>query len=102
MNETHQASTRWVQLAIGIVCMIMIANLQYGWTLFVEPISKAHGWSLPDIQFAFSLFVALETWLSPLQAGSSTISGLAAGSRSGSPPPGSAPARRSPWCRSAP
>jgi OFA family oxalate/formate antiporter-like MFS transporter len=67
MNATDQTSTRWVQLAIGIACMIMIANLQYGWTLFVEPINKAHGWSLPDIQFAFSLFVALETWLSPLE-----------------------------------
>ena len=67
MNATDQTSTRWVQLAIGVVCMIMIANLQYGWTLFVEPINKAHGWSLRDIQFAFSLFVALETWLSPLE-----------------------------------
>src|SRR5882724_6597546 len=24
---------RWLQLLIGIVCMVMIANLQYGWTL---------------------------------------------------------------------
>ena len=67
MTSTDQVSTRWVQLAIGIVCMIMIANLQYGWTLFVRPINQAHGWSLTDIQFAFSLFVALETWLSPLE-----------------------------------
>jgi MFS transporter, OFA family, oxalate/formate antiporter len=67
MNGTDQASTRWVQLALGVVCMIMIANLQYGWTLFVEPIHKAHGWALRDIQFAFALFVALETWLSPLE-----------------------------------
>jgi OFA family oxalate/formate antiporter-like MFS transporter len=67
MNATDQVSTRWVQLAIGVFCMIMIANLQYGWTLFVQPIQKAHGWSLPDIQLAFSLFVALETWLSPLE-----------------------------------
>ena len=48
MNATDQAtSTRWVQLVIGIICMIMIANLQYGWTLFVNPINKAHGWSIP-------------------------------------------------------
>jgi OFA family oxalate/formate antiporter-like MFS transporter len=67
MKATDQASTRWVQLTIGIVCMIMTANLQYGWTLFVQPIHQAHGWSLPDIQFAFSLFVALETWLTPFQ-----------------------------------
>ena len=58
---------RWLQLIIGIVCMVMIANLQYGWTLFVHPMSKAHGWSIADIQIAFSLFVALETWLTPIE-----------------------------------
>jgi OFA family oxalate/formate antiporter-like MFS transporter len=47
--------------------MILIANLQYGWTLFVNPINKAHGWSLASIQFAFSIFIALETWLTPIQ-----------------------------------
>jgi MFS transporter, OFA family, oxalate/formate antiporter len=58
---------RWVQLIIGVICMVMIANLQYGWTLFVHPINKAHGWALADIQVAFSIFVALETWLTPLE-----------------------------------
>jgi OFA family oxalate/formate antiporter-like MFS transporter len=47
--------------------MVMIANLQYGWTLFVNPIVKAHGWSIASIQFAFSVFIALETWLTPIQ-----------------------------------
>jgi MFS transporter, OFA family, oxalate/formate antiporter len=59
--------TRWGQLIACIVCMILIANLQYGWTLFVNPINKAHGWSLASIQFAFSVFIALETWLTPIQ-----------------------------------
>jgi OFA family oxalate/formate antiporter-like MFS transporter len=58
---------RWVQLVIGVACMVMIANLQYGWTLFVQPMNAAHGWSLTDIQIAFSLFVALETWLTPIE-----------------------------------
>jgi OFA family oxalate/formate antiporter-like MFS transporter len=58
---------RWLQLVIGIVCMIMIANLQYGWTLFVHPMSVAHGWAAADIQIAFSIFVALETWLTPIE-----------------------------------
>jgi MFS transporter, OFA family, oxalate/formate antiporter len=49
-----------------IGCMVLIANLQYGWTFFVNPINKAHGWSLASIQFAFSIFIALETWLTPL------------------------------------
>src|SRR6516164_6850556 len=58
---------RWFQLLVGIVCMVMIANLQYGWTLFVSPMNKAHGWPIADIQLAFSIFVALETWLTPVQ-----------------------------------
>jgi MFS transporter, OFA family, oxalate/formate antiporter len=57
---------RWGFLAICVACMIMIANLQYGWTLFVNPINKAHGWSIASIQFAFSVFIALETWLTPI------------------------------------
>jgi OFA family oxalate/formate antiporter-like MFS transporter len=57
----------WGQLAFGIACMVMIANLQYGWTLFVRPMSQAHGWAIADIQIAFSIFVALETWLTPVE-----------------------------------
>jgi len=59
--------TRWWQLISCIVCMVMIANLQYGWTLFVNPMNKAHGWSIAAIQFAFSIFIALETWLTPVE-----------------------------------
>ncbi len=47
--------------------MVLIANLQYGWTLFVNPINKAHGWSIAAIQLAFSIFIALETWLTPIE-----------------------------------
>jgi len=60
-------AARWRQLVCAIVCMVLIANLQYGWTLFVNPINKAHGWSLASIQFAFSIFIALETWLTPIE-----------------------------------
>jgi OFA family oxalate/formate antiporter-like MFS transporter len=56
---------RWAQLAFGVVCMMMIANLQYSWTLFVQPMNKAHGWAITDIQLAFSIFIALETWFTP-------------------------------------
>ena len=60
-------SVRWGQLICCIICMVLIANLQYGWTLFVNPINKTHGWSLASIQFAFSVFIALETWLTPVE-----------------------------------
>jgi MFS transporter, OFA family, oxalate/formate antiporter len=63
---SRPASIRWMQLIAGIICMVMIANLQYGWTLFVNPIKQTHGWAVVDIQVAFSLFVALETWLTPI------------------------------------
>ena len=61
------ASTRWGKLLVCIICMVMIANLQYGWTLFVNPINLVHGWSIASIQFAFALFIALETWLTPIE-----------------------------------
>ena len=58
--------TRWTILACAILCMVMIANLQYGWTLFVNPMAAKHGWSIAAIQVAFSIFIALETWLTPV------------------------------------
>jgi OFA family oxalate/formate antiporter-like MFS transporter len=58
---------RWINLIFCIICMIMIANLQYGWTLFVDPISKGHGWTRAAIQVAFAIFIALETWLTPIE-----------------------------------
>jgi MFS transporter, OFA family, oxalate/formate antiporter len=61
------SATRWTQLIVGLICMVLIANLQYGWTLFVNPINKAHGWSIAEIQLAFSIFIALETWLTPVE-----------------------------------
>jgi OFA family oxalate/formate antiporter-like MFS transporter len=58
---------RWVQLAVGVICMIMIANLQYGWTYFVDPMDARHHWGRTDIQVAFTIFVAMETWLVPVE-----------------------------------
>jgi OFA family oxalate/formate antiporter-like MFS transporter len=59
---------RWLQLAMGVVCMAMIANLQYGWTLFVDPINAKYHWGRAAIQLAFTLFVVTETWLVPIEA----------------------------------
>jgi len=67
-GTTHSLNReRRTQLIAGVICMIMIANLQYGWTLFVHPIGQKHGWSIAAIQVAFSIFVALETWLTPVE-----------------------------------
>jgi OFA family oxalate/formate antiporter-like MFS transporter len=59
--------TRWGQLVFGIICMVMIANLQYGWTLFVGPIDEKYQWGRAAIQVAFTIFVLTETWLVPIE-----------------------------------
>ncbi|MEX2155179.1 MAG: oxalate/formate MFS antiporter [Gemmatimonadaceae bacterium] len=58
---------RWWQLFLGVICMTMIANLQYGWTLFVNPINDKYQWGRAAIQVAFTIFVLVETWLVPLE-----------------------------------
>ncbi len=59
-------NNRWFQLIASLVAMIMIANLQYSWTLFVKPLQASTGWRLSDIQFAFTLFILFQTWVQPL------------------------------------
>jgi OFA family oxalate/formate antiporter-like MFS transporter len=65
--DSTAGASRWWQLAMGIVCMAMIANLQYGWTLFVNPIADKYGWSKAAIQVAFTIFILTETWLVPIE-----------------------------------
>ena len=68
-NDKQSAvRNRWIQLVVGIVGMVAIANLQYGWTLFVGPIDSQFHWGKAAIQVAFTLFVLAETWLVPLEA----------------------------------
>src|ERR1700721_1519315 len=62
-----QGIGRWVQLGLGVLCMVTIANLQYGWTLFVMPVDQKYHWGRPAIQMAFTIFVLAETWLVPLE-----------------------------------
>jgi len=54
-------------LVLGIVGMVAIANLQYGWTLFVNPIDSKFHWGKAAIQVAFTLFILAETWLVPFE-----------------------------------
>jgi len=58
---------RWIQLLLAIICMGLVANVQYSWTLFVRPIHEATGWSELSIQVAFTIFIMAETWLVPLE-----------------------------------
>src|SRR5271165_7497499 len=66
-TSTSALANPWVQLIIGVICMACVANLQYGWTLFVNPIDAKYHWGRPAIQVAFTLFVLIETWLIPVE-----------------------------------
>src|SRR5438477_7375859 len=67
VRAASSEATRWGQLIFGIICMVMIANLQYGWTLFVNPIDQKYHWGRAAIQVAFTIFVLAETWLVPVE-----------------------------------
>src|SRR5579872_5824564 len=58
----------WVQVILGIICMAMVANYQYGWTVFVNPMNHANGRAKSAIQVSFTIFVLAETWLVPFEA----------------------------------
>ena len=66
-SSVASEAARWGQLIFGIICMAMIANLQYGWTLFVNPIDEKYHWGRAAIQVAFTIFVLTETWLVPFE-----------------------------------
>ncbi|MFD1554515.1 oxalate/formate MFS antiporter [Paraburkholderia silviterrae] len=74
MNAISQRSeggpfwtSRWSQLVLGMLCMALVANLQYAWTLFVAPMNARHHWGEASIQLAFSIFILTETWLVPIE-----------------------------------
>jgi MFS transporter, OFA family, oxalate/formate antiporter len=58
---------RWVQLFSAVLGMVMIANCQYAWTLFVPPLRETFGWSLGAVQLGFTLFIAFETYTMPIE-----------------------------------
>lgn len=58
---------RWTQIVVGVVCMIATANIQYAWTLFVPEIQQTFGWDRASIQIAFTIFVLVQTWLTPIE-----------------------------------
>ncbi len=61
------ASTRWVQLVLGMIAMMSISSPQYVWTLFTKPFQDALGVNLPAIQVTFTIVIVLQTFFSPVQ-----------------------------------
>ena len=69
LMETREsaASTRWIQLGLGLIAMMSISSPQYVWTLFTKPFQDSLGVTLPAIQVTFTILIVLQTWLSPAQ-----------------------------------
>jgi OFA family oxalate/formate antiporter-like MFS transporter len=68
VHDASFVSKPWVQLGVGVVCMAMVANLQFGWTIFVNPIDAKYHFGKAAIQVVFTLFILLQTWLLPFEA----------------------------------
>lgn len=65
--DMTRPATRWVQLLLGLVCMMAISSPQYVWTLFTRPLGVALGAAPAAIQVTFSLLIVLQTFFSPFQ-----------------------------------
>jgi OFA family oxalate/formate antiporter-like MFS transporter len=65
MDSSPPPAKRWTQLIACVVAMMAIANLQYAWTLFTTPLSESLNAKLSDVQYAFFIFVLIQTWLGP-------------------------------------
>ena len=61
------AGTRWLQLLMGFIVMMVISSPQYVWTLFVPSFQKTTGAALSEVQWTITILIVLQTWLSPLQ-----------------------------------
>src|SRR5580658_4732989 len=81
-GEGSVASTRWVQLVLGVIAMMSISSPQYVWTLFTKPLQETLGATLPSIQVTFTIVIVLQTFFSPVQGylvdrfGARTLIGL--------------------------
>jgi len=51
----------WLQMCVGIVAMMAIANLQYAWTLFTKPLTVNLNTILAAVQAAFAALILAET-----------------------------------------
>ncbi len=60
-------ATRWVQLGLGLICMMAISSPQYVWTLFARPLGVSLGVPPAAVQVTFSLLIVLQTFFSPFQ-----------------------------------
>ena len=60
-------ANRWIQLALGVICMMAISSPQYVWALFTKPLLGKLGTELATLQVTFSILIVLQTFFSPFQ-----------------------------------
>jgi len=60
-------TSRWFQLLLGLVCMVVISSPQYVWTLFTQPLMTTLQATLAQIQITFSILIVIQTFLAPCQ-----------------------------------
>ena len=66
-GANNPLKSKWVQLALGVICMMAISSPQYVWALFTKPIMGQLGVSLTELQITFSILIVLQTFFSPFQ-----------------------------------
>jgi len=67
MSTSVSARTRWIQLLLGVICMVVISSPQYVWALFTQPLTAGLHSTLPELQITFSILIVVQTFLSPWQ-----------------------------------
>ena len=65
--STATTRNRWLQLGLGLICMMAISSPQYVWTLMTKPFAAKLGIALPELQVTFSRLIILQTFCSPFQ-----------------------------------
>ena len=66
-SQSSFLKSKWVQLLLGIVCMMAISSPQYVWALFTKPLLGELGVELATLQVTFSILIVLQTFFSPFQ-----------------------------------
>jgi len=66
-TSKNPLKSKWVQLALGVICMMSISSPQYVWALFTKPIMGQLGVTLTELQITFSILIVLQTFFSPFQ-----------------------------------
>ncbi len=64
---SNPLKSKWIQLVLGVICMMSISSPQYVWALFTKPIMGQLGVSLTELQVTFSILIVLQTFFSPFQ-----------------------------------